>query len=322
VDLIFNAVLPVFAIILLGYLAGRFKILNKDAGQVLTRFVYYFALPLLFFLATATTNIHTTLNWPFIAAFSIAMFGNYFVSALYSIFILKDSTERWAIRGLSVGSPNVSFMGIAILWILIGKQGVLVATVAAILTILLMLLAIIIIEIARGKNLEDEAANALKIIFHKLITNPLLIAAVLGALYSLTGWQLAKPITVFCNELSRTVGPCALFAIGLNMLGEKIHKGDAVEIIGSCFVLKLIVQPLIMLGALFWLNVQPLWAVCGLIITALPCGAFAFILAHKYQVFQKESSALIISSTVISIFTLTAMLFLARHFWPGVLPVA
>ena len=40
-----NVVLPVFGIILTGYLAGRFKALGSDSAAAINRFVFYFALP-------------------------------------------------------------------------------------------------------------------------------------------------------------------------------------------------------------------------------------------------------------------------------------
>jgi len=38
-----NVVLPVFGIILTGYLAGRLEVLGRDSAAALNRFVFYFA---------------------------------------------------------------------------------------------------------------------------------------------------------------------------------------------------------------------------------------------------------------------------------------
>ena len=46
---ILNVALPIFGVILAGYLAGRFRVLGVGATAALTAFVSTFALPVLFF---------------------------------------------------------------------------------------------------------------------------------------------------------------------------------------------------------------------------------------------------------------------------------
>src|SRR5260221_11889206 len=64
-----NVVLPVFGIILTGYLAGRLEVLGRDSAAALNRFVFYFAVPPALFIATARAPIDKIFNWPFICAF-------------------------------------------------------------------------------------------------------------------------------------------------------------------------------------------------------------------------------------------------------------
>src|SRR5258708_14558441 len=64
-----NVVLPVFGIILTGYLAGRLEVLGRDSAAALNRFVFYFAVPPALFIAMARAPIDKIFNWPFIGAF-------------------------------------------------------------------------------------------------------------------------------------------------------------------------------------------------------------------------------------------------------------
>ena len=50
---IVDVVLPVFAIMLAGYLAGRFRLLGDASSEALNGFVYYGAIPALFFVSMA-----------------------------------------------------------------------------------------------------------------------------------------------------------------------------------------------------------------------------------------------------------------------------
>lgn len=67
-DALINVVLPVFGIILTGYLAGRFEALGPESAAALNRFVFYFALPCALFIFTARAPSDKIFNWPFIGA--------------------------------------------------------------------------------------------------------------------------------------------------------------------------------------------------------------------------------------------------------------
>ena len=66
---VINVVLPVFGIILCGYLAGRLGILGEASSDAVNRFVYFFALPPLLFIAMARTSVGAVLNWTFIVGY-------------------------------------------------------------------------------------------------------------------------------------------------------------------------------------------------------------------------------------------------------------
>lgn len=48
-----NVAIPVFGIILTGYLAGRFAVLGPESATALNRFVYYFAIPAALYIFAA-----------------------------------------------------------------------------------------------------------------------------------------------------------------------------------------------------------------------------------------------------------------------------
>ena len=52
-----NVALPVFGIVLAGYLSGRFQLLGRNSSEALNSFVYYFALPPYLFIATARAPV-------------------------------------------------------------------------------------------------------------------------------------------------------------------------------------------------------------------------------------------------------------------------
>jgi len=62
VQAILNVALPIFGVILAGYLAGRWRILGGESTAALNAFVSYFALPVLFFGTLARTPVAAVLD--------------------------------------------------------------------------------------------------------------------------------------------------------------------------------------------------------------------------------------------------------------------
>jgi hypothetical protein len=74
-DALINVVVPVFGVVLTGYLAGRFGVLGADSAAALNRFVFYFALPPALFIYMARAPVEKIFNWPFIGGLGLAVFA-------------------------------------------------------------------------------------------------------------------------------------------------------------------------------------------------------------------------------------------------------
>ena len=73
-------------------------------------------------------------------------------------------------------------------------------------------------------------------------------------------------------------------------------------------LLKLLVQPLITWALAYHVFVmEPVWAAGALVQSALPTGALVFVLAQQYGIYVQRSTAVIMASTVLSLFTLSAL---------------
>src|SRR3546814_14828537 len=66
---ILNVVFPIFAIMAAGYAAGRFRLLGNASSEALNRFVYFIALPALFFVSMARVSRGEVFNLPFLGAY-------------------------------------------------------------------------------------------------------------------------------------------------------------------------------------------------------------------------------------------------------------
>ena len=136
--------------------------------------------------------------------------------------------------------------------------------------------------------------------------SPLVIAAAAGLVAS--ALQLPVPVAgqTFFDILAAAAAPCALFAMGLFMVGRSVAAG--VPELAWVVAMKLLVQPVAAwLIAFELLQLDPLWGTSAVVLSALPTGALVFVLAQQYGVYTQRASSAILISTVVSVVTLSAV---------------
>ncbi len=302
---ILNVVFPIFAIMAAGYAAGYFRVLGSASSEALNRFVYFIALPALFFVSMARVSLDEAFNLPFLGAYGGGAAATFLLAVVVAKFAFPNRLGALGLAGLSANFANTGYMGIPLLMLAFGEAGMLPAIVSTILNgAVIMAFGIVLLEldVHQGKGSLVVVKSALR----GVARSPLVLSAAGGLLVSALGLPLPQAITAFCDILGASAGPCALFAIGLFMVGKSPTAGMAE--VSWLVLLKLVFQPLIT----WWLAFQvftmdPVWAAGALIQSALPTGALVFVLAQQYDIYVQRSTAVIMLSTVVSLFTLSAL---------------
>lgn len=302
---IVNVVLPVFAIMLAGYLSGRAGLLGEASSQALNGFVYYIALPALFFVSMARVPVEDVLHLPFLMAFGGGMLATFGIALLVATFVFPNRTGALSLHGMSAIFSNTGYMGIPLLVIAFGEAGKLPGIISTVLTgVVTMGVITAILEV----DLTEDSGplTALRNAVVGVVKSPLVMSAAAGLLYSGLDLTLPRPLETFCDLLGASAGPAALFAIGLFMVGKSFTAGMGE--VGWVVFLKLLVQPAITFWlAFFVLDMEILWAQAAVIQAALPTGALTFVLAQRYGTYIQRATAVIMVSTVASVITLSAL---------------
>ncbi|MCB1354423.1 MAG: AEC family transporter [Rhodobacteraceae bacterium] len=301
-------VLPIFALILAGWLARRSNALGPDATREVNRLVVYLALPALLFDIMANASPAEIWQPGFIFAFSAgcaAVFGITLLVRMRRGRRLADA----AIDGLNAAYPNTGYVGFPLVLAVIGPDGLAATLLATILTACVLFgVAIVLIESAlhSGMRRRDIARRTLS----ALVRNPLLLAPAIGALVMLSGWSVPKPLETFLDLLGGAASPCALVALGLFLAdnaGRRPEEGRSAEVL--LVVLKLAVQP-----AVTWLVAVPLLglpataAQTAVLLSALPTGTGPFMLAAFYGRDALLTARVVVATTVLSVLTLSLYL--------------
>jgi predicted permease len=300
---VFNVVLPVFALILIGYVCGRAGKLGASASIELNRFVVWLALPAQLFSFAANSGWQTLWQPGFITAFFLSCLLVFILVLVISYWRGQDLAAA-SFNGLSASYSNTGYMGIPLCALALGQDGLAPAIISTFIVFVMFALATVLIEIDILSHKKHH--EILFSVVKSLCTNPLLVAPVAGLLWAFTGFTMYDPIAQVISFLAVAATPCALVSIGLFLLQKsKAELGQAWGI----SVAKLMIQPIIawvIAGPI--LGLPPLWLNAIVILSALPTGTGPFMLAQYYKADGSVISRVVLITTVGSLLTLSLFL--------------
>jgi len=306
VQAILNVALPIFGVILAGYLAGRWRILGGDSTAALNAFVSYFALPVLFFGTLARTPVAAVLDPRLMAGFGLVVLATFAIGMLSTRLAVKGGLARMSLQGIAASWGNVGYMGVPICLAAFGEQGLPPAMLAVIVTsIIAMVFGVMLIE------LEVAAGHGPILTFFNaawnVARNPLPVSIVAGIVYSALALPLPTPVEKWIDLLGAAAAPCALFAIGLFLSDKSVRSGLAEA--GLATLIKLLLQPLLAACVLpFFVDLKSVPGQVALLMAALPTAANAFVLAKQFDIQVEQNTASVLLSTAFSVVTVSALL--------------
>ncbi|WP_454003660.1 AEC family transporter [Alcaligenes sp. Marseille-Q7550] len=309
---IINAVLPTFALILLGWLARRGGVLGGEAMDALNKFVVYLALPALLFKAMAEIPLDQLRQPGFIAATLLSIAVVYLLGWLSS---RRQCVERAdaALDALSASYSNSGYMGIPLCLMLYGPQSLPVVALAIVMTACLLFA----FTLAKIEFLRQRGGNGLAValtVGRSLLSNPLVLAPLAGAAFALGELRLPAGLSSTAGLLGAAASPCALVCIGLFLAQPQAPLSTQRTRLSVVLCLKLLVQPaLAALFAFVLFDMPVMWASIAVLLSALPTGTGPFMLAALYMRDSALISRSILWSTLLSVATVSVLVRLLPH---------
>lgn len=304
---ILNVVLPVFGIIAAGYACGRFRVLGEGSSEALNAFVYWVALPALLFHAMAKAPVSEILHPSFLGAYVGAQIIVWAGAMIAHRLTLKSNLAESGLFGLNGIYGNTGYMGIPLAAIAFGEAAFIPTMITVVVnTAFVIGGGVVILEIALNKG---SGLAAVTRFIKALLKSPIIMAPIIGIAWSALGLGLWTPVDTFLGIIGPAAGPCALFAIGLFLVGKPVSEGIG-EVAGMT-VLKLLINPLVAwLLIITMFPMEPLWAAVCILMSALPIGAGSFVLASQYGVYTARTSSATLITTVLAIVSLSVFFLL------------
>ncbi len=317
--LVFNIILPIAAVVSLGYICRIGKVFPESFGPILLKFAVHIALPALLFIRMAMVPakaIENQLTYDFVGTFTFGMLLTFFAALIFYWRWSKDNIASSAIAALNASMSNAAMLALPLLVALFGQtvMPLCILCIAVVVLIIFPLAELIVVMSLSSQNSLSWLLKHTGLIIWQLFKTPFVLATILGLLFSLFAWPIPSPIKHFANSLALTFIPCGLFAIGASLDIANIR--GLLKYIIPMSIIKLIIQPGIMLILIFTTHMPAPYSIVALIAAAVPPTKASVSLASKYQLLAKEAAAGTVMMTVLSLISVTVWLLIANALWP------
>jgi predicted permease len=297
---------PIFALILAGFVCRRRAILGPAACSELNRFVVWLALPALLFRIMAHASWQQLYQPRFMAAFGLACAAVFVATLAWRIRAGRHLADA-SVEAIAASYANTAYIGFPLTLMVFGNASLAPTTVATLLVVsVLFAIAVALIEL--GLQAERAPHKAGLKVLRAMSRNPLIVAPVAGALVAASGVGVPAGVDTFLGMLGAAASPCALVCLGL-FLAEKRTQADPGRESLALVAGKLLVQP----ALTWWLAARVFGMPAALVnmavlLAALPTGTGPFMLAEFYRRDAHVTARTILLSTLGSLLSLPVLL--------------
>ncbi|MDO9403846.1 MAG: AEC family transporter [Polaromonas sp.] len=322
-SLVVSALLPVFLLVSAGFVAARMQLIRPASIKDLSNLVFLLLTPALFFRTMSQVHIED-LNFRPVAAYFVA------VAILFgSILLVQGFNRRAAVLALAGTFSNTIMIGIPLIGLMYGPQGMItLLTLVSVHALVLLTSATLVLEFAVAHEKNNPAAaggegsldtlaprsplwmTVLKAVKNSVI-HPVPLPIICGLVFAQTPFTLHPGVDRALELAGNAFSPLALVLVGITLGSTPIgrHLKPALGLV----LVKNLAHPLLVfvLCRLFGLGGVPMAVM--VIAAALPIGANVFLFSQRYQVAEELVTASVAVSTVLALVTLSAVLMLSAY---------
>jgi len=303
---IINVILPIFALMGLGYCAVRFRLYPADGIKALIAFVNNFATPCLLFHSLLTSDFRSAFNLSIIGPFYIGAAVCFVIGIVLAVKVFGDPPGLGVSIGFSGMFTNTVLIGLPIMQRAYGVEALPVTlSIIGVHGAILLTLGMITMELMRRDG--QSLGRTLVVAARRVGANPLIWGIGAGMIGVFTGLTLNEPADAFFTMMSQAVVPAALFGIGGALNEYKLSESWKQALIAA--LIKLVLHPALAYVLMIWVLHVPLEiARYGVLLSAMPAGVNIYIFATYYNRGVNVAANAILIGTVLSAVTISAWL--------------
>jgi predicted permease len=308
-----GALLPVFFVLALGYIAGKRNSFDPDQAAGLSKLALSFALPASLFVGMTEIPRELLLQQGrLVLALILSHDGLFLVAWLLLRRVKSLQGAASIIYALLLATSATPVFGVAVLQPLLGDTSTGTVGLVALAINLVVPAAIILLEMSHSATGAIPSSSRRTQVLSGLksgLMSPLLWGPVLGIAVVLAGLHIPKEIAACFEMIGSSTSGVAVFTVGLTLAARAFHLSKAVVL---ATLGRITVQTAVLFALLHLLDVHSPFAREALVCCSFPLATIAVLLAAKYKAMEAESASALLLSTLSLVLTVPIIVALSR----------
>jgi len=307
-NVVIRTIIPIVLLIGMGFFSRKKGFLKSGDERVLSAYVYYFALPALFFVNMVEMKFtEETLRFMFAGIIPIFVVLTIH-TVLYLIFRFSKNILYLLILSNVFGS--LALFGIPfITFAFPTRQGEHLATLSsASIAIVSVTISITVLELYRLE--KSTIWPGLKNVAKRLSKNPLVISIFSGILLSLIGIEIPSPIASSLHMLGTTTSTVAVFMLGVFLYGRRYTN---IITALKLSLLRIVFLPIVAFLTTILFNLPDVERSTLILMHGMPVAISMIVLSERYDFYKETIASLILISSLGAGFYLNLWLLLLGY---------
>jgi len=245
IKLSFEAVTPIFILMMLGYLIKKIKLADKKSIDVINKLIFKIFLPVLLFYNIYSTQTSDIFNVKLIV-FAVVGILFVFILGYFAVMHLTNDNKKRGVMLQGFFRANFAILGIPLVNYICGnKTSGLASLMVAVVIPVFNILAVIALERFREGNSKLDILKLLK----GVITNPLIIGCIIGLIVFALDIKLPSVIEKSVKDVASMATPLSIISLGAVFEFSDIKGYFRENVI--VVVTRLVIIPLIIISPFF-----------------------------------------------------------------------
>ncbi len=291
-----RAVIPVTLIMILGALTRKLGTVSEKSFKDFNWVVFHYCLPISLFMNIVNADLNSISN------FSLVVFA--IVSILIiigvSVLLTRNSSlpdEKLGVIIQGLFRTNFAILGIPIVEGIYGTGNAAVASVMiAFVLPVFNIMAVLVLQKYSGKQAD------LKMTLMNVLKNPLIIGALIGAVFKILHIPVPSLALNTIQSFNRMTTPLSLFVLGGCF--NYTSLADNKKLLGIYTMLKMIIIPVIVLGAAVMIGYRGDELVTLLVLFGGPAAISSYTMAAQMGLDGDLASQCVVISTIVVVVTM------------------
>lgn len=305
-----NTVLPIFVMVVLGYVLKRNQFLDASFFSQSEKYVFKIALPCMLFLEIARAGGTASFNFRLVAFCCVSITLLVLLLCLIVPRIV-DGRDKCGAIIQGVYRSNFAVLGVPLATNMFGEAGgSAIAVVMPFVIVLFNVYAVLVLSLFAPRDVRMSPRQLARKTLHTIVTNPLIIAVVLALPFLLLDWEMPTLLEKSATYLSNTVFSLSLMSLGSTITLQQMQGKLRYSLTAA--LIKMVGLPIIFLSIGVMLGFRGIDLGVIFILCGTPSAVSSYIMAKNMKSDHELAGQILLLTTLLCIFTFFSGVFLLK----------